>query len=443
MFSVMTKILPCLSLLALMHVPSAALAQDMPVAEGVSGEVVYILNTLLFLFCGVLVMFMAAGFAMLEAGMVRYQNVGAIVLKNISLYSLSGLMFYLVGYNLMYSGVDGGYIGSFGIWGADDSAAEAGNFGEVGYAASSDWFFQMVFVATASSIVSGAVAERMRVWAFLMFTAVLSSIIYPITGSWKWGGGWLDGIGFQDFAGSTLVHSVGGWAALTAIAILGPRIGRFTESGQPVAILPSNIVFVCLGVFVLWLGWFGFNGGSQLALGSGADANAVANIFVNTNIAAAAGVITVMVLTQVLRKKIDVYMALNGALAGLVSITAEPLTPSIGQAAIIGAVGGVIIMITVPLLERFRLDDVVGAIPVHLCCGIWGTLIVPWTNADATLVAQLTGIVAIGGFTIVSTTVVWLVIKAIVGVRVESEKEHEGLDIAELGVLGMPYAHKS
>lgn len=416
--------------------PSSLMAQD----AIISGEIAYILNTLLFLFCGVLVMFMAAGFAMLEAGMVRYQNVGTIVLKNIALYSIAGLMFYLVGYNLMYLDVPSdGYIGTFAVWSADDTAALAGDFSDASYASASDWFFQMVFVATAASIISGTIAERMKIWSFLVFTALLSGFIYPVMGAWKWGEGWLHTAGFQDFAGATLVHSVGGWAALVSAIIVGARSGRFTENGTPIAILPSNIVSVCLGVFILWLGWFGFNGGSQLAFDSAGNAVSVATIFVNTNIAAAAGVVTVMVITQLIRKKIDVYMSLNGALAGLVSITAEPLTPSIAQAALIGSVGGIIIITATPLLEKWRIDDVVGAIPVHLCCGIWGTMIVAWTNPQATMLAQLTGVAAIAAFTLVTSTIGWLSIKAIMGVRIHSDKEREGLDLAELGIRGLPY----
>lgn len=435
----MKRLLMALATVLTISTTSSAWAQTEAVATGISPETTYIFNTLLLLFCGILVMFMAAGFGMLEAGMVRYKNVGAIVLKNIALYSLAGIIYYLVGYNLMYLGVDGGYIGSLAVWQPDDSAALAGRLDELGYAASADWFFQMVFVATTASVVSGAVAERMRVWAFLLFTAILTGLIYPIAGSWKWGGGWLQELGFQDFAGSTLVHSVGGWAALVAVAMIGPRHGRFDKDGKPQTILPSNIVLVCLGVFILWLGWFGFNGGSQLAFGSGADARAVAQIFVNTNAAAAAGVLAVTVVTQLMRQRIDVYMALNGALAGLVSITAEPLQPTIGQAAVIGAAGGVIIVFASELLERLKLDDVVGAIPVHLACGIWGTLIVPWTNAEATFLSQLIGVAAIGAFSVAASYAGWLAVSAITGLRIQSEEEHEGLDIAEFGIRGLPY----
>ncbi|HEX6111488.1 MAG TPA: ammonium transporter, partial [Geminicoccaceae bacterium] len=348
---------------------------------GVAAETQYILNTLSFLFHGFLVMWMAAGFAMLEAGLVRKRSVGTQLLKNIAVYSVAGILFYLIGYNLMYSGVDGGYFGSFAIWLPDDSAAlaEQSDFSG-GYAASSDWFFQMVFVATAASIVSGTLAERIRVWPFLLFSAVLTGIMYPITGAWQWGGGWLSGLGFSDFAGSTLVHSVGGWAALAGAILLGARNGKFGPGGQVYPMLGSSLPLATLGTFILWLGWFGFNGGSQLALGSAADAVAIANIYVNTNLAAAGGVLAAMALTQIMYGKIDLTMVLNGAIAGLVSITAEPLAPSPGLAILIGAGGGVLAALAVPLLYKLRIDDVVGAIPAHLVAGIWGTIAVPISN---------------------------------------------------------------
>jgi Amt family ammonium transporter len=421
----------CAAMISL--VPAIALANEV-------SETAFIFNTFLFLFGGVLVMFMAAGFTMLEVGSVTNRSVATIVLKNIALYSIAGLMYFVIGYNLMYDGVDGGYLGSFSLWGADDAAALGGDFSG-GYAASSDWFFQMVFVATAASIVSGAVAERMKIWSFLLFAIVLTGFIYPITGAWKWGGGWLDAMGFQDFAGSTLVHSVGGWAALIGIMILGPRMGRFDENGNPKPILPSSVALVGLGVFILWFGWFGFNGASQLALGTAADAIAVSNIFANTNVAAAAGVLVAMVLSQMLYKRIDVYMTLNGALGGLVAITAEPLTPTLLEAVFIGGVGGALVVFSTRMLERtFKLDDVVGAVPAHLVCGIWGTMIVPLTNADASYATQAIGVAAIGGFSIVASAVVWTAIKGITGgLRLSAEAEANGLDVAELGISGYPY----
>lgn len=397
-------------------------------------ETAYIFNTLLFLLCGVLVMFMAAGFAMLEAGMVRTKNVAVILTKNISLYSVAGIMYYLIGYNLMYSGVDGGYIGTFDpFWAADDSAAASGDFSG-SYAATSDWFFQMVFVATTASIVSGTLAERIKVWPFIVFVAVLTAVLYPITGSWTWGAGWLSEAGFSDFAGSTIVHSVGGWAALAGAILLGARTGRFNSDGSANPIPGSSLPQVTLGVFVLWLGWFGFNGGSQLALGSGNDAIAVANIFANTNAAAAGGVVAVMIVSQLLFGRLDVVMVLNGALAGLVSITAEPLTPTIGESLLIGGAGGVIMMFSSIALEKVKIDDVVGAIPVHLACGIWGTIAVCFTNDGASLQTQLLGIVALGGFTFAASLIVWFVIKQVIGIRLHIDEENIGGDLAETGM---------
>tara|TARA_B100001123_G_scaffold325630_1_gene366046 strand:+ start:3086 stop:4393 length:1308 start_codon:yes stop_codon:yes gene_type:complete len=418
---------------------AAALAL-FPVAAfaAVDGETAYILNTLLFLVMGVLVMFMAAGFAMLEAGMVRYRSVASIVLKNTALYAVAGIMFFLVGYNMMYMDVDGGYMGSLMMWSADDAAAIAGDY-SAGYASASDWFFQMVFVATAVSIVSGAVAERMKIEPFLLFAVLLAGFMYPITGSWQWGGGWLSEMGFSDFAGSTLVHSVGGWAALAGIIILGPRLGRFDEAGKPVPMLPSSVALVGLGVFVLWFGWFGFNGGSQLALGSAEDAIAVSTIFANTNTGAAAGVIAALLFTRIRNGRFSIYDSLNGALGGLVSITAEPLTPSLPEAALIGAVGGVLVVLASILLEKLKLDDVVGAIPVHLVCGIWGTMAVPITNPDTSFGTQAVGVLAVGAFTFVVSFILWSVIKAIIGLRLPAEEEAKGLDIAELEVSGYPY----
>jgi ammonium transporter, Amt family len=408
----------------------------------ISAEAKYILNSFMFLIFGCLVMFMSAGFAMLEAGMVRYQSVATIILKNIALYAIAGVMFYLMGYNLMYGIEAGGYLGSFGTWAADDTGAIDSHFTSGSYAASADWFFQMVFVATAASIVSGAVAERIKLWAFLIFVVFLTAIIYPITGSWVWGKGWLDVMGFKDFAGSTLVHTVGGWAALSAICIVGARKGRF-ENGKAVHMPPSNVIAVGLGVFILWLGWFGFNGGSQLSMGSGADIIAISKIFVNTNMAAASGVISALIITQMMYGKVDIYMVLNGALAGLVSITADPLHASIAQSLVIGAVGAVIIIATTPMLERAKLDDVVGAVPVHLFCGIWGTLAVAWTNDEASLRVQMIGLVAVGAFTVITSTALWYAIKLCIGLRLRNMKEEErGMDIAELGISGLPYLSK-
>lgn len=408
------------------------------VKSTIDTETVFVFNTFLFLVCGFLVMWMAAGFSMLEAGMVRSKNVATICTKNIALYSIAGLMYWLVGYNLMYTGVDGGFMGTISMYTYPDASKikEAKDFGD--YAAASDWFFQMVFCATAASIVSGTVAERIKLWPFLAFVLVLTGFIYPITGSWKWGTGWLETKGFLDFAGSTLVHSVGGWAALAGAIILGPRLGKYTSSGQITPLPGSNLPLATVGTFILWLGWFGFNGGSQLALGSFENASAVSRIFANTNTAAAAGVVAAMVLSQILYKKVDLTMALNGALAGLVSITAEPLTPSFGSAALIGAVGGIIVVFAVPMLDKMKIDDVVGAIPVHLIAGIWGTLAVPLTNPDGNFMVQITGIVAIGAFVTIVSSIVWFILKATVGIRVSPEDEEQGLDQAELGLEAYP-----
>ncbi|MGV0818437.1 ammonium transporter [Martelella sp. AMO21009] len=406
------------------------------VASGApAADTVVIFNTMLFLIGGFLVMWMAAGFAMLEMGLVRKKNASMQGLKNIALYAVGGIMFWFTGYNLMYTGVDGGFMGSFGPYvfpgpGMDDGAA--------GYSVASDWFFQMVFCATTASIVSGTVAERIKFWPFIIFTVILTGILYPITGSWQWGGGWLSEMGFSDFAGSTLVHSVGGWAALAGALVLGARTGKYGADGSVHPMPGSNIPLAVLGTFILWLGWFGFNGASQLAIGSIADAGDVSKIFVNTNLAAAAGAVVTMILLQIVYKKVDVTMVLNGALAGLVSITAEPLTPSVPAALFIGGIGGVIVIVVVPLLDKLKIDDVVGAIPVHLVAGIWGTFIVPLTNDGTSFGTQIIGIVAIGAFTFIVSFVIWFILKAVMGIRVSPEEEEMGLDKSEIGVEAYP-----
>ncbi|WP_349358525.1 ammonium transporter [Stappia sp.] len=420
--------------LALVAGSLPALAQDTP-EYALASHTAYIFNTLLFLLGGFLVMWMAAGFAMLEAGLVRSKNVSMQCLKNITLYSIAGLMYWITGYNLMYTGVDGGFIGSFGPYSFDPVGGDAL---DTGYSTASDWFFQMVFVATAASIVSGTLAERIKLWPFLLFVVVLTGFIYPIAGSWQWGAGWLSEMGFSDFAGSTLVHSVGGWAALAGALILGARKGKYGADGTVHALPGSSMPLATLGTFILWLGWFGFNGASQLAMGTIGDASDISRIFANTNLAAAAGVVAAVVLTQILYKKVDVTMVLNGALAGLVSITAEPLAPSVWQTVFIGAVGGAIVVFTVPLLDKLKIDDVVGAIPVHLLAGIWGTLIVPLSNGDASYGVQITGIVAYGVFTFVVSGIVWFALKAAMGIRVSEEEEALGLDKTEVGVEAYP-----
>ena len=415
-------------------------------AQDVDVDTVFILNSLLFLVSGCLVFWMAAGFAMLEAGLVRSRNTATQLTKNIGLFSISAIMYWLIGYNLMYplgdwsiGSENAGVLGAFATAVLEAPAISASEADDLSYASTgSDFFFQLMFCATAASIVSGALAERIKIGTFLVFTAVLTGLIYPIQASWKWGGGFLDSqFGFLDFAGSTIVHSTGGWAALAGAIILGARTGKYKD-GRVNPILGSNMPLAALGTFILWLGWFGFNGGSQLALGSVGDAADVSRIFANTNMAAAAGALTVLLLTRFLYGKIDLTMILNGALAGLVSITAEPLTPGLGMSMIIGGIGGAIVFGGVPLLDRFRIDDVVGAIPVHLFAGIWGTVAVLLTNSDATLSGQLVSVGIVGFFVFGTSLVVWAVLQAIVGIRVDPESEIAGLDTTELGMEAYP-----
>jgi Amt family ammonium transporter len=415
---------------------SPAFAQEAPAHS------VFILNSLLFLMAGFLVMFMACGFCMLEAGLVRSKNTTMQLTKNISLFSIAAVGYYLLGYNLMYPlgtwSIDGIFSGVIGVAVMEAVGISADNADDISYATTgSDYFFQLMFCAATASIVSGALAERIKLWPFLLFTLILTSFIYPLQASWKWGGGFLDEMGFLDFAGSTVVHSVGGWAALAGALILGPRIGKYKD-GKTVPMLGANLPIATLGVFILWLGWFGFNGGSQLAMGTVGDIADVSRIFANTNAAAAGGAIAALILTQVVYGKVDLTMVLNGALAGLVSITAEPLTPTLGAATLIGAVGGLIVVFTVPLLDKFRIDDVVGAIPVHLIAGIWGTIAVPLTNSDASFGTQIVSILIVGAFTFVASAVVWFIIKAAVGIRVSEEDEIAGLDTSELGMDAYP-----
>ena len=422
-----------------------------PAWAGVASETVYILNTFSFLVHGFLVMFMAAGFAMLESGLVRTKNTAIICLKNIALYSIAGIMFYLIGYSLMYVDVPkGGFMGTFSFFynpsgdelallSAGDKATQemAEKVIKSGYSVPSDWFFQMVFVATAASIVSGTVAERIKFWPFMIFVVVLSGFIYPVQASWVWGGGWLNGMGFTDFAGSTLVHSTGGWAALTGAIILGARKGKYGPDGRVRALPGANIPLATLGTFILWFGWFGFNGGSQLALGSAADATAMSIVYVNTNLAAAAGVVAAMLLAQLIYKKVDVSLALNGAIGGLVAITAGPDLQNHAHALVVGGVGGALVIFAVPLVDKLRIDDVVGAISAHLVAGIWGTLCVG-IFGSGTITTQAIGILAIGTFVIVTSTVVWLALRATIGIRVNEEDEALGLDKAECGMEAYP-----
>ena len=411
----------------------------------VGQELQFIFNTFSFLVWGALVMWMCAGFTMLEAGSVRTKNSSVICLKNIGLYSIAGLMYYLVGYNLMYTDVSG-WIGTFTLTYGPSEAELALLSGDEdakaavidnGYSVMSDWFFQMVFVATTASIISGTMAERVKLWSFLLFTAFLAGAIYPIVGAWTWGGGWLNEMGFQDFAGSTIVHSTGGWAALAGALIVGPRLGKYRADGSVKPTPPSNVPIVTLGVFILWLGWFGFNGGSQLALGGAVDAVAMSNVLVNTNLAAAAGVIAALSVSRPLLGRVDLLAGLNGAIAGLVSITAGPDIVAHSWAIVIGLVGGVICVVGMKLLEGMKVDDVVGAISAHLFAGVWGTLAV-CIAAGGDLVVQLTGIVAIGAYVFLVSLIIWYAIEKTIGVRVSADVEEMGQDSAELGIESYP-----
>ena len=419
---------------ALLSTP--AMAQEMP-EHGV-----FIMNSLLFLFGGVLVMFMACGFCMLEAGLVRAKNTTMQLTKNVALFSIAAIGYYVIGYNLMYPlgswSVDGILSGVIGTAAMEAVAVAPDAADDLAYATTaSDYFFQLMFCAATASIVSGTLAERIKLWPFLLFTLILTALIYPFQASWKWGGGFLDEMGFLDFAGSTVVHSVGGWAALAGALVLGARTGKYRD-GRVVPMPGANLPLATLGTFILWLGWFGFNGGSQLAMGTVSDVADVSRIFANTNAAAAGGSIAALILTQIFYKKVDLTMVLNGALAGLVSITAEPLTPTLGAATLIGGIGGVIVVFAVPLLDKFKIDDVVGAIPVHLLAGIWGTIAVALTNSDASFGTQIAGVLIVGAFTFVVSWIVWTVLKLTMGIRVSEEEELAGLDNAELGMEAYP-----
>ena len=419
-------------------------------AAGVDEETQFVLNTFAFLVWGALIMWMCAGFTMLESGAVRTKNASMICLKNIGIYSIAGLAYFFLGYKLMYGELLGDFIGKIdGLHGptsaeialVGDNAEKAkqavGEVIEGGYATMSDWFFQMVFVATAASIVSGAIAERVKMWLFFLFTLVLTAIIYPIVGAWTWGGGRLAAQGFSDFAGSTIVHSTGGWAALAGVLIIGPRLGKFRSDGTVRSTPPSNVLLVTLGVFILWLGWFGFNGGSQLALGSALDAVSMSHVLVNTNLAAAAGVMAALAISRPLLGRTDLFAGLNGAIAGLVSITAGPDIVDHYWAVIIGAIGGLICTGGLKLLEMVKLDDVVGAIPAHLFAGIWGTLAV-CIAAGGEFHIQLMGIAAIGAFVFTASGIVWLALDRIFGLRVAPDVERLGQDVAELRIEAYP-----
>jgi Amt family ammonium transporter len=394
-------------------------------------QLAYAVDTFYFLVMGAMVMFMAPGFAMLEAGMVRSKNTSGILVKNIGLFSIACIMYIVIGYDLMYAG---------GMMLSPDNSVEdvLASGGDVYYSGKSDFFFQVVFVATAMSIISGAVAERMKVWAFLLFAVVMTGVIYPIQGSWSWGGGFLSDAGFVDFAGSGIVHMCGAAAALAGVLLLGPRSGKYNADGSITPIPGCNMPLATLGMFILWFGWFGFNGGSELKLSNIDEANAVAQVFVNTNMAAACGAVAALVLSQLMFGKADITMALNGALAGLVSITAEPLSGTNVESMLIGAVGGLLVVLSIVALDKMRIDDPVGAISVHGTCGIWGLMAVLITTDGATLTGQLTGLATILGFTFAAALVVWFVIKMIFGIRLSDEDQMVGADVAEIGIVAYP-----
>ncbi len=404
-------------------------------------ELSYAIDTFYFLVAGALVMWMAAGFAMLEAGMVRAKNTAEILTKNISLFAIACVMYMLVGYNVMYPGDDivNAFLPKLNFLLGSENAADAMAGDDAPYyAARSDFFFQVVFVATAMSIVSGAVAERMKLWSFLLFATVFTAFIYPVQGYWKWGGGYLQQIGFQDFAGSGVVHLCGAVAAFAGVLLLGARKGKYGANGSVNPMPGANMPLATLGTFVLWLGWFGFNGGSQLKLASFDDANAVAAIFVNTNMAASGGVVAALLTVRFIWGKADLTMALNGALAGLVAITAEPLTPTPLIATFIGAAGGILVTMSITTLDKLKIDDPVGAISVHGVVGIFGVMVVPLTNSDANFGSQIIGVALIFIWTFIASIVLWGLIKLTLGIRVSEEEEYEGVDISECGIEAYP-----
>jgi Amt family ammonium transporter len=423
--------------LAVLAAGYPAVAEEVNIADTVI-HLAYSVDTFYFLMSGALVMWMAAGFAMLEAGLVRSKNTVEILTKNVALYAVACIMYMIVGYNIMY-GDGNGVIPGFGFFLGPDNEVDAvlKSGGETYYSSMADFFFQVVFVATAMSIVSGAVAERMKLWAFLAFAVVMTGFIYPIQGYWKWGGGFLDGLGFLDFAGSGVVHLCGASAAIAGVLLLGPRAGKYVK-GRINAIPGANLPLATLGTFILWLGWFGFNGGSELKISTIEEANAVSMVFVNTNTAAAGGLVAALLLSRFWFGKADLTMALNGALAGLVAITAEPLTPSPLLATMVGAIGGLIVVTAIVFIDKVRIDDPVGAISVHGVVGIWGLLAVSFTNPEGSLVAQLIGIAVIFAWVFGTSFITWFIIKAVMGIRVSEEEELEGCDISECGLDAYP-----
>jgi Amt family ammonium transporter len=420
---------------------------DLATVSGDLAQLAYALDTFYFLLSGALVMWMAAGFAMLEAGLVRAKNTTEILTKNVLLYAIACVMYLIIGYNLMYINDSwSGVIPDLGFLIGDENTAEAviaGGDDAPYYSARSDFFFQVVFVATGMSIISGAVAERMKLIAFLLFAVVFTGFIYPIQGSWSWGGGFLSEAGFSDFAGSGIVHMCGASAALAGVVVLGARKGKYGPSGEINAIPGANMPLATLGTFILWLGWFGFNGGSELMVSNVDEANAVAQVFLNTNMAAAGGAIAAAIVAKLLFGKMDLSMALNGALAGLVAITADPLSPTAQMATVIGAIGGVLVVFSILSLDRLKIDDPVGAISVHGVVGIWGLLAVLLSNGDATFGGQILGIVSIFAFTFVASLVVWTILKMVMGIRVTEEEEYLGLDVVDCGIEAYPEFKRS
>ncbi len=406
-------------------------------------ELSYALDTFYFLVMGALVMWMAAGFAMLEAGLVRAKNTTEILTKNVALYAIASIMYMLMGYSIMYPGeaVSSWWPGFGGILSQEDNALKdviAGGEDAPYYSVLADFFFQVVFVATAMSIVSGAVAERMKLWSFLLFAVVMTGFIYPMQGFWKWGGGFLDQAGFLDFAGSGVVHLTGASAALAGVLLLGPRKGKYQKDGKINAIPGANLPLATLGTFILWLGWFGFNGGSELMISNVGEANAVALVFVNTNMAAAGGVVAALITSRLIFGKADLTMALNGALAGLVAITAEPLTPAPLLATTIGIVGGILVVFSIVALDKLKIDDPVGAISVHGVVGMWGLIAVVMSNDEASIGAQLLGLGTILAWVFITALITWFIIKMIMGLRVSEEDEYDGVDLAECGLEAYP-----
>ena len=410
--------------------------------ENLASQYNYVINTFVMLVCGGLVMWMAAGFCMLEAGLVRRKSTAVICLKNMLIYSIACLCFYFIGYNLMFMDVTG-WFGSFNFFanmgnsefdfsvkGVETSLPEVlkGDYSTIALV-----FFQSTFVAATASVISGALAERIKLWAFFVFVIFLTAIIYPIQGSWSWGGGWLAQMGFSDFAGSTVVHSVGGWAALTGAFFLGPRRDKYTSNGQIKNYFPSSVPLVSLGVFILWFGWLGFNGGSLLTTSDVGSMSKMGLIFMNTNIAASAGAVSALFLGRILYQRFNILLVLNGALAGLVSITAGPDFSQPAHAMLVGAVGSCLATLSIPVLDKLKIDDVVGAIPVHLVAGIWGTLAVGiWGSAS--FLTQLIGVLSVGAFMLLSSSLVWFVLKVSMGIRVSRELEDLGQDLLELGL---------